>query len=370
MRVGIVGTGGIARVHARVVTDLGGTLVGVCGRSQETAERFGGATAYTNVEKLLTEQRPDVVHICTPNYLHAHQAILAFQHGSHVICEKPLAVTQDESDAVIEAAHKAGRTGAVCYNYRGYKIIQYLKWLVEKGYFGDVWRIGGGYLCADVFSKDKYQWHFTTGTTGESYALMDIGVHWFDLAEFVTGHRITELSARFSTKRPTRIWTGKAGEGPEPQDGQWLSSGRKRISMALEEQVDLLLTFSNGASGTAAISTVSVGHSNALSLSIDGSLKGFDWHQENPNVYLERTEDGQLIRQRRPSNIDRDGNWTGLPEGQPEGYLDAFRTVVESCWKAFLGEESEFPSLEDGLRGVRLVNAAIRSARNKAGSTV
>ena len=118
MRAAIVGTGGIARIHQRVIAQLGGEIVGVCGRSLSSAQRFG-SEAYDNLEAMLRATRPDVLHICTPNHLHCEQALAGFAAGAHVVCEKPLAASSDEAERMMQAAHRAGRTGGVCYNYRG-----------------------------------------------------------------------------------------------------------------------------------------------------------------------------------------------------------------------------------------------------------
>ena len=126
---------------------------------------------------------------------------------------------------MIEAADRAGRVGAVAYCYRGYPLLRALRRDVAAGRFGRLRRVGGLYLSQDVFAADKYQWHFTPGTVGASYALMDYGVHWLDLAEYVTGERIVELTAQLSTHQKRRVWRGGAGQGPRPAGR---GAGRRR----------------------------------------------------------------------------------------------------------------------------------------------
>jgi predicted dehydrogenase len=263
---------------------------------------------------------------------------------------------------MIAAAGRAGRVGAVAYCYRGYPLLRALRRDVAGGRFGRLRRIGGLYLSQDVFAADKYQWHFTPGTVGGSYALMDYGVHWLDLAEYVTGERIVELTAQLSTQQKRRIWRGGAGQGPRPS-GQELADGGVAVDFALEDQADLLLRFAGGASGTLTVSAVSPGHPNHIALSVDGDQAGFDWRQERPNTCLERRLSGVAVRQRDPETMDPADRWAATaPAGHPEGYLDAFRNVIAESWRAMRSEAVTYPTFADGLRGVELVEAALASA--------
>ena len=364
-RVAIIGTGGIARVHARVVRELGGVLVAVCGREKGSAVRFGIGEPYDDFGLLLREQRPDVVHICTPNHLHREQALMAFAAGAHVLCEKPMATNGDDAQEMCDAADKAGRIGGIAYCYRGYPAVPLIKSRVAAGTYGVLRRVAGEYLSQDVFAADKYVWHFTPGTVGEAFALMDYGVHWFDLVEYVSGQSISEITAQFSTHQRRRTWSGLPGEGPRPE-GEQLAGGLVGVEFGLEDQADLLIRLSGGAAGAAVISAVSPGNPNDIVLSADGTLAGFDWRQQDPNVYIERRPDGVTTRQRSPDELPEDYRWmTSTPAGHAEGYVDAFRNVVRQCWSAMQGGTNEYPGFRDGLRGVRLVEAAVESAHRR-----
>jgi predicted dehydrogenase len=362
MRAAIVGAGGIARVHARLIRELGGKLVGVCGRTLASAQAFGGAPAYQDIAQLLHEQKPDVVHVCSPNHLHAAHSIAAFAAGAHVLCEKPMATSAADCERMIDAAARAGRVGAIAYTYRGYPLVEVLRRKVAEGAFGPLRRIGGCYLSQDVLAADKYAWLFTPGTTGGSYALMDLGVHWLDLLEYVTGSRIREITAQFSTHQRERVWRGGAGEGPRPP-GMARADGGVGIEMRLEEQADLLLRLDSGAAGAVTVSGVAPGHPNTIILSADGALGGFDWNQQEPNWWLHRAPASNAIVQRDPGALPADSAWMStLPPGHAEGYIDAFRNVVFRAWSAMRGAGMRYPSFTDGARGIRLVEAAIRSA--------
>jgi predicted dehydrogenase len=363
MRAAIIGTGYIARVHGRLIGELQGRVIAVCGRTRSSAAQFGVGEPYDNISTMLREQRPDVVHVCSPNHLHAEQAIAALQAGAHVLCEKPLATSAEDARRMIDAAAKAGRIGAVAYCYRGYPLVEILRARVAAGGFGALRRVGGCYLSQDVVPPDKYVWHFSPGQVGPAFALMDYGVHWFDLLEFVTGERIREMLAQFSTHQRQRVWRGGIGEGPKPA-GTQAADGSVQVDVRLEEQADLLIRLSNGAAGAATISGAAPGHPNTIILSADGPERGFDWNQQDANVYLERHPSGNTVRQRAPEDMPADRAWmTMVPAGHVEGYLDAFRNVIQQAWRAMQGEAMVYPTFADGLRGVRLVEAAVQSAR-------
>jgi predicted dehydrogenase len=194
---------------------------------------------------------------------------------------------------------------------------------------------------------------------------MDLGVHWLDLAEYVTGQRIVEITAQLSTHQPRRVWRGHMGEGPRPA-GIVQADGSVVVDATLEEQADLLVRLSAGAAGCATVSGVSPGHPNTIILSGDGSEAGFDWNQQEPNTFLVRRPAGNTIVQRSPELLPRERAWMSqLPAGHAEGYLDAFRNVLHQAWAAMRGEAGIFPSFGDGLRTVELVEAAVRSASRR-----
>jgi predicted dehydrogenase len=364
-RVAIIGTGGIARVHVRLIRELGGELVAICGRTLSAATQFGQAEPYDDPAQMLRKCAPDIVHVCTPHHLHAQHSIAALQAGAHVLCEKPMATSIDDGRRMIDAADRAGRIGAVTYTYRGYPLIEVLRRKVADGAFGKLRRAGGCYLSQDVLAPDKYVWMFSTGTTGDSYALMDLGIHWLDLVEFVTGEHIVEMAAQFSTHQAERTWRGGAGEGAEPP-GLRTEDGGVRVRHGLEEQADLLIRLSGGAAGSVTVSGVSPGHPNTIVLSLDGSEGGADWNQQDPNIWIERSAGGNTIHQRSPEALPAELSWmSSLPAGHTEGYADAFRNVVRQAWAAMHGEAVRFPSFADGLRGLRLVEAAVRIAARR-----
>jgi predicted dehydrogenase len=327
-RAAIVGTGYVARVHAHALRELGVRVAAVCGRSttQELADELG-ATPYDDLARLLETERPDVLHVCTPNAAHAEQTLLALEQGIHVVCEKPLAVTSTEAAEMAEAASLAGLVAACCYHCRGYPLVRRMREEVESGALGEVRAVHGRYACDDVFLMPT-GWRHDPASAGPSYVVGDLGTHWLDLAGHVTGLRLVEVFAEF-------------------------------VGAPLEDYAALLLRFEGGAVGSLVLTAGAAGRKNQLLFECEGSQGGLTWDQEVPNTLLARDATG-------PSRLvpKADGPLARYPAGHAEGYGDAFRNVFAEVYKAVRGEPHEpFPTFADGVRGVAAVEAAVRSAR-------
>ena len=327
-RAALVGTGYVSRVHAFALRELGVSIAAVCGRSttRELADELG-ATPYDDLARLLETERPDVLHVCTPNAGHSGHTMLALEHGCHVVCEKPLAVSSAEATEMAEAAARAGVVAACCYHCRGYPLVQRMREEIESGALGEVNAVHGRYACDDVHLMPA-GWRYEPAAAGPSYVVGDLGTHWLDLAEHVTGLRVAEIFAEF------------AGE-------------------PLESYAALLLRFEGGAAGSVVLTAGAAGRKNQLLFECETSKGGLTWDQEEPNTLLARNAFG-------PSRIlVKDGGpLARYPAGHAEGYGDAFRNVFAEVYKAIRGEpHAPFPTFADGVRGVAAVEAAVRSAR-------
>jgi predicted dehydrogenase len=329
-RAAIVGTGYVARVHAHALRELGVAVVAVCGRSTTAvlAEELGAA-GYDDLGALLGAERPDVLHVCTPNAAHAEQVLLALEQGAHVVCEKPLAVSSAEAVRLIDAAAAAGLVAACCYHCRGYPLVQRMRAEVEGGTLGEVRAVHGRYACDDLFQLPT-GWRYDPAAAGPSYVVADLGTHWLDLAEHVTGLRVAEVLADF------------AGE-------------------PLEHWASLLIRFERGAVGSLVLSAGAAGRKNQLLLEVEGSAGGLTWDQEEPNTLLLRhaTEPTRIVPK-------AEGPLARYPAGHAEGYGDAVRNVFSNVYRAVRGEPRDpYPTFADGAHGVATVEAAVRSARER-----
>src|SRR3954447_3256648 len=227
LRVGIAGTGFIGGVHARSVRVSGAHLAGVASTSVERAESaadaLGAERAYGSSEELIADPSIDVLHICTPNHLHVPLAEAAIAAGKHVICEKPLALSGDDAARLATAADAAGVQAGVPFVYRYYPTVREARELVASGQTGPLRLLHGSYLQDWLLRPDDDNWRVDPALGGASRAFADIGSHWCDLAEFVSGPRIPRLSAGTFTAVPERV----------------RSAGRKAFAAAGEEAGDL-----------------------------------------------------------------------------------------------------------------------------------
>jgi predicted dehydrogenase len=334
LRTALVGSGFVARVHAAAIRDFGGRIVAVCSRTRAGAEQLAaeiGATAFDSLNDAL-ESGADVVHVCTPNALHAEQTMLALEHGAHVVCEKPLATSVAESARMLEALEAADRIGAVAFHVRGYPLVQHMRATVDAGELGELRVVHGRYVCDDALLVSG-GWRVEAASSGPTYVTADLGAHWFDLAEHVTGARVSEALAEFKTFVPGR---------------------------ELEDHAALLLRFDNGATGSAEFSALGPGRKNQLLFELEGSKGGFTWDQESPNELLHRHADAptEVVVKNPAKNGGR------YPAGHAEGYGDAFRTILHEAYLAMAGEShGSFPDFADGHRSMQILEATLRSAR-------
>jgi predicted dehydrogenase len=337
-RAAIVGAGYIGRVHAGALRSIGVDVVAVSSRTREGAEALGASRAYTDVVELLDNEDVDVLHICTPNDLHAEVALAALERGVHVVCEKPLAVSTAESAVLVAAAADSGLVNATCYHVRGYPLIEHMHAEVAEGAIGDVTFVHGRYLCDDLLVGSS-GWRTDPARSGPSYVVGDLGTHWLDAAEHVTGLRVEEVKAEF------KAFAG----GP------------------LEDYAALLLRFEDRAAGSVVISAGAGGRKNQLLLEVEGSRAGMSWDQEEPNAMLLRPGDGPARRVvKDPLALNLSARpLAHYPAGHAEGYGSAFRNLFAAIYRAIEGSATEsFPTFADGHHGVALVEAAVASARD------
>src|SRR3954466_3151071 len=203
LRAAIAGTGFIGPVHLRAARLAGAEIVGISGgdptRTRDTAAALDVARVFETPAALAPAHGVDVVHICTPNHLHADLARRAIEAGKHVVCEKPLATTAADAAALVDLAGRAERVAAVPFVYRFHPVVREARARVAAGKTGAIHLIHGSYLQDWLASPDDYNWRVDPALGGASRAFADIGSHWCDLVEFVTGHRITSLTPRAIT---------------------------------------------------------------------------------------------------------------------------------------------------------------------------
>jgi predicted dehydrogenase len=370
IRMGMVGGGRgafIGGVH-RMAAALDGHIDLVCGAFSSDSEksRLSGQDLYLPEDRvydsysqmILTEKelpvgvRMDFVSIVTPNHMHFGPAKMALENGFHVVCDKPLCLTKKEAEELVVLVNKTGLIFALTHNYTGYPMVKQAKAMIRKGALGHIRKVVVEYpqgwlstlLEADANAKQAI-WRTDPNQSGAAGSMGDIGTHAENLAEYITGLKISEMCADLSIFVP----------------------GRK-----LDDDGNVLLRFENGAKGVLHASQICNGEENNLNIRVYGEKGGIAWRQMEPNTLT-------VIYQDKPSTIYRTG-WAGLereamahtriPAGHPEGYLEAFANIYRNfafCIQARLsGEEvdplyTDFPSIEDGLRGMNFVEKVVAS---------
>ena len=350
LRAGVVGTGFIGAVHVEALRRLGVAVVGVVGSSPERARAKLLGPVVDSYEQLLADERVDVVHLTTPNQLHYPQVKQALEAGKHVVCEKPLAMTSEQSGELLALARGSGLVHCTNFNIRFYPQAQQARALVSAGALGAVWNVHGGYLQDWLLLPTDWNWRLQPEQGGELRAVSDIGSHWLDLVQFVTGLQVQALLADLATtipvrRRPAReIETFAAADDVEREDAE----------MTTEDLAHILLRFGDGTRGAVVVSQVSAGRRNSLRFEVDGSRGGLAWDSERPEeLWLGHREKPNELLLRDPALFAPEArSRTGLPGGHAEGFAETFKELYRAVYDAVAAggppEEPDYPTFADG----------------------
>jgi predicted dehydrogenase len=378
IKAAIVGTGFIGPAHLEALRRLPyvevTALVEVNQElADEKAKLLGIPNAYT-FDDMLKQSDIDVVHICTPNFLHFAQAKAVLLAGKHVICEKPLAVKINEAEELVALAAEKGLVNAVHFNLRYYPMVRQMKMMREKGELGDVYSVMGSYLQDWLFLQTDYNWRLEPDKSGDSRAIADIGSHLLDITEYVTGLKITEVMADFSTVHKTRL---KPLKNIETYSGKMLSmDDYQEVPINTEDHATVLLRFDNGSKGSITVSQVNAGRKNRLNVEIAGSKSNFEFNSERPNelwIGKRETANGALMKD--PSLLHPEASaLVSFPGGHNEGFPDTSKQMFKEVYAAIRDgkqpESPSFPTFADGLRELIIGERIIESNKKQAWVTV
>jgi predicted dehydrogenase len=365
----VIGAGFIGTVHIEALRRLGVQVHGLLGSTPErgdaSARRLGVPKAYASLDDLLADERVEVVHVTSPNHLHHPQVEQILAGGRHVVCEKPLAMSSEESGELVRLAAYSGRVNAVNFNLRFYPLNQHVHELVSDGSIGDVRLVSGHYFQDWLLLDSDWNWRLEPQLGGALRAVGDIGSHWLDLVAFMTGLRITEVMADLTTFIPTR----QQPAGPIETFATERSSDTVAREIGTEDTATILLRFENGARGTVAISQLSAGRKNSLEYEIDGSSGAVAWDSEQPDqLWIGHREAPNEILIRNPALMGSTGRAAAyLPGGHVEGFADTFRAVFAAIY-AEVGEggpsdRPTYPTFADGHDEMLVGDAVAASSR-------
>ncbi|MGA8621340.1 MAG: Gfo/Idh/MocA family oxidoreductase [Candidatus Sulfotelmatobacter sp.] len=372
IRTAIFGTGFMGRVHLEAVRRLEFVVAAaIAGRNAEAARRLGAgfsvATIVTDYRDVLGDPAIDAVHIRTPNAQHFSMAKNALVAGKHVICEKPLATSVEEGEELVSLAVRQEVRNCVCHNLRCYPMVQQMRRMCEAGDLGEILVVQGTYSQDWLLYDTDWNWRVDARAAGPSRCMADIGSHWFDLAEHVTGLRVTSLCADLQTFHPTRKQPKRTVEtfankllGPEDY-----------IETAVDTEDFGVVLFRMGARtrGSVVASQVSAGRKNRLSIEIYGTRSSVAWDRGRPDeLWAGHRDTANPIYVKDPSLLKPEARgYADLPGGHSEGYEDTFKQLFRRFYASIgaPGSDAEYPQFVDGLRQLTILKAALESHQTR-----
>ena len=370
-KIAVFGTGFVGRVHLDALRRLGYVEVAAIaesetGKAQRLAAEFDVPRAEQDYHRILDDSSINAVHICTPNYLHFPMARDALLAGKHVLCEKPLALSVEEGQKLVALAAQKRLRNCTFYNLRFYPMVQHVRRMRENGDLGEILVVQGTYSQDWLLLDTDWNWRLESRTGGAARAFGDIGSHWSDMAEHVTGLRVSELCADFQTfhktrKRPKHSVETFASKLSGPEDYE-------EVPIDTEDFGAVVFRMGGRVRGCFTASQVSAGRKNQLRLEVYGSKAGVTWDQERPDeLWIGFRERANQIIIKDPALLkDRARPYADLPGGHSEGYDDTFKQVFKRFYHAIEDPmaEPEYPQFTDGLRQLVILDTEMRSNRN------
>jgi predicted dehydrogenase len=377
LRTAVIGTGFIGRVHVEGVRRLGvAEVCSIGGRRPEavrsTADALGIEKAETDYRRIVDDPSIDVIHICTPNAMHFEIAKAAMESGKHVLCEKPLTTSSQDAKVLVETARARNRRNCTCHNLRYYPMVQHMRRMREDGDLGEILVVQGTYSQDWLLYDTDWNWRIDTKENGPLRALADIGSHWCDMAEHITGQRITSLCADLQTFHKTR----KRPKGPiETFAGKTLSpEDYVATPIDTEDFGSVLIQMGARTRGVFTASQVSAGRKNRLNIEIYGSKSSVAWDQERPDELWigNRNTNNQIIVKDPSLMKERARSYADLPGGHSEGYADTFKQVFRRFYRSIHepDAEPEYPQFSDGLRQMKILETELASHQRRAWAEV
>ena len=365
----LVGTGFIGPVHVEALRRLGRPVVGLLGsapdRAKPVAAALGIDRVYADYAELLADSAVTVVHLTSPNRHHFEQCRQAIAAGKHVVCEKPLAMTTDETARLVDLARRSPVVTAVCYNVRFYPLCLEVRERIAAGDIGDVLHVTGSYVQDWLLYDTDFNWRVLPEVGGELRAVADIGTHWLDLIQSVTGRAITEVCGDLKTVWPARRRPPQ-GSVETFQSKSVAGLKYESVPITTEDYGSILLRFDNDARGCVTVSQVTAGRKNCLRFEIAGSKGALAWDSERPNeLWVGRRDRPNELLVRDPALLAPAVRpFANYPGGHNEGFPDTFKQLFRAVYDAIdrgRAEPGAYPTFADGHREVALCEAVARS---------
>ncbi len=366
------GTGFMGIVHTEAIRRLGNVeVVAVAGSSDAKAKAFAEQMYIDRFtgdwESLAKDPGIDAVHICTPNVLHHPMAKAALENGKHVLCEKPLTMNSAEAKELLTLAEAKGVVHATNHNLRCYPVVQQIRQMVAAGDLGEILAVQGTYSQDWLLYDTDYNWRIEAKHNGKLRAMGDIGSHWMDMIQFLTGLPITSVCGELTTfhktrKKPQGSVQTFSGKTSSPEDYQ-------SIPIDTDDFGAVLLHLGDRARGSFTVSQISAGNKNSFRIEIYGTKSGVSWNQEKPDELWigHRNSPNQVIVKDGSLFYPAAAAFAELPGGHSEGYDDSHKNLFKRFYRRVADPKAaiEYPTFADGLRGMMLLEAVAASSERR-----
>ncbi len=373
IRTAMIGAGFMGKVHTEAVRRLGNVEVAaVAGISEQEARGFGAAMGIEKTtgdyRTVLADPTIDAVHVLTPNALHHPITMEALKAGKHVLCEKPLTVNSAQAKEMVALAKETGLANCVNHNLRCYPVVQHVRRMVENGDLGEILIAQGTYSQDWLLYDTDYNWRIESKDNGALRAMGDIGSHWMDMVQHLTGQKITSLCADLAIFHETRkkpkfaveTFTGKTLR-PDDYD---------EIKIDTDDFGAVIFRLGKRARGAFTVSQMSAGCKNRFQFEIFGTKSGVIWNQERPDELWigQRNTPNQIIIKDGSLMDPKAAAYADLPGGHSEGYDDAHKMMFRRFYRKVADPSApvEYPTFEDGHWGIQVLEKVLESAAKRA----
>jgi len=369
----LIGTGFMGKVHAENLRRLGNVeILAVAGSTDERARAFANSIgvnrATGNYQALLEDPAIDAVHVLTPNALHYPMCRAALAAGKHVLCEKPFATSVTEARDLVNLAARTRLANAIQHNLRYYPVVQQIRRMIEAGDLGEVLIVQGTYSQDWLLYDTDWNWRVDAEANGALRAMGDIGSHWMDMIQHLTGLRITALCADLATFHPTRR---KPKGSVETFAGKTMTPDNyESVTIDTEDFGAVLLRLGDRARGAFTVSQMSAGRKNMFTVEIYGAKAGVAWNQERPDELWigHRNSANQIIVKDPALLYPQAAAYADLPGGHSEGYDDTHKQLFKRFYARVADPVApvDYPTFQDGLLGMQLLEKVRASAEKRA----
>lgn len=374
LKVAVVGVGFVGEAHIEALRrlhnidlEIRAVVTDSLRTAKDTAKSLNIPHYYDDYQKMLANEELDIVHNCTPNYLHFAINKAFLEAGVHVFSEKPLVINSKEGEKLLEIIENKDIYAGVNYNYRHYPLVQEIKQRIKND-LGKIFHIRGFYLQDWMLFENDYSWRVDPKAGGKSRAVADIGSHLCDLLQYVTNKKIKRLTAQTKIIHPERKKPLSAAQtfAEAAEDEAY-----EKVEVETEDYASILFEMEDGTAGNFTVSQVDAGHKNDLFIEISGSRESLSWSQENANqLFIGKRDQANQNLSRDPDLLSTEAaGRCSYPGGHIEGWSEALKNSINDFYQCILAggkpADYDFASFYDGVLEVKITEAILKSSKEK-----